>query len=89
MPGDDVGRDKSFAPPADRTAAQVVAAYEAACARSDEIVLAADGMNHLAAMPNPGEDVGDTLRTIFDSAAASGTTPLTASLALGQERLGN
>jgi leucine dehydrogenase len=31
--------------------------------------------------------VGDTLRTIFDSAAASGTTPLTAALALGRERL--
>jgi leucine dehydrogenase len=31
--------------------------------------------------------VGDTLRTIFDSAAASGTTPLTAALALGEERL--
>jgi leucine dehydrogenase len=31
--------------------------------------------------------VGDTLRTIFDSAAATSTTPLTAALALGQERL--
>lgn len=31
--------------------------------------------------------VGDTLRTIFDSAAASGTTPLAAALELGQERL--
>ena len=31
--------------------------------------------------------VGDTLRTIFDSAAASGTTPLTAALELGRERL--
>jgi leucine dehydrogenase len=31
--------------------------------------------------------VGDTLRTIFDSAAATGTTPLTAALELGRERL--
>jgi leucine dehydrogenase len=31
--------------------------------------------------------VGDTLRTIFDSAAASGTTPLEAALELGRERL--
>ncbi len=31
--------------------------------------------------------VGDTLRTIFDSAAASGTTPLAAALELGRERL--
>jgi len=31
--------------------------------------------------------VGDTLRTIFDSAAASNTTPLTAALELGRERL--
>ena len=31
--------------------------------------------------------VGDTLRTIFDSAAASHTTPLTAALELGRERL--
>ena len=31
--------------------------------------------------------VGDTLRTIFDSAAASGSTPLAAALELGRERL--
>jgi leucine dehydrogenase len=31
--------------------------------------------------------VGDTLRTIFDSAAASNITPLAAALALGEERL--
>ena len=31
--------------------------------------------------------VGDTLRTIFDSAAASDTTPLAAALELGRERL--
>jgi leucine dehydrogenase len=31
--------------------------------------------------------VGDTLRTIFDGAAASGTTPLEAALELGRERL--
>jgi leucine dehydrogenase len=31
--------------------------------------------------------VGDTLRTIFDGAAASGTTPLAAALELGRERL--
>jgi leucine dehydrogenase len=31
--------------------------------------------------------VGDTLRTIFDSAAASGTTPLAAALELGRERI--
>jgi leucine dehydrogenase len=31
--------------------------------------------------------VGDTLRTIFDSAAASNTTPLAAALELGRERL--
>ena len=31
--------------------------------------------------------VGDTLRRIFDSAAASGTTPLQAALELGRERL--
>jgi leucine dehydrogenase len=31
--------------------------------------------------------VGDTLRTIFDSAAASGATPLEAALELGRERL--
>jgi leucine dehydrogenase len=33
--------------------------------------------------------VGDTLRMIFDSAASSGITPLTAALRLGEERLGN
>ncbi|HWK25037.1 MAG TPA: Glu/Leu/Phe/Val dehydrogenase dimerization domain-containing protein [Solirubrobacter sp.] len=32
-------------------------------------------------------EVGDTLRTIFDSAASAGTTPLRAALALGEERL--
>jgi glutamate dehydrogenase/leucine dehydrogenase len=31
--------------------------------------------------------VGDTLHTIFDSAAASGTTPLRAALELGRSRL--
>jgi leucine dehydrogenase len=31
--------------------------------------------------------VGDTLRTIFDSAAASGTTPLVAALELGRQRI--
>jgi hypothetical protein len=43
-------RDRSFTPPADLGTAQVVAAYEAAAARSDEIVLAASGMDQLAAI---------------------------------------
>ncbi len=64
LTGDEVERDTGFDPPADRTTAEVVAAYEAAGARSDEIVLAADGIDQLAAIANPGEDDHDTLRTI-------------------------
>lgn len=64
LTGDDVERDTSFRPPAHLTTAEVVAAYEAAGARSDEIVLAASGMDQLAAIVNPGEDELDTLRTI-------------------------
>lgn len=64
LTGDAVERDTSFAPPAGATVADVVAAYEAAGARSDEIVLAADGMEQLAAIANPGEEGLDTLRTI-------------------------
>lgn len=64
LTGDDVERDTSFTPPPGAGTAEVVAAYEAAGARSDEIVLASDDLEQLAAIANPGEDGLDTLRTI-------------------------
>jgi hypothetical protein len=46
------------------TRADLVEAYRLACVRSDAIVRAADGLDTLAAVPNPGEDGLDPLRSI-------------------------
>lgn len=62
--GDGVAYDKSFAPAADRSAAEVVAAYEAVWAGHDAIVRDAGDLSAMAAAVNPGEDALDPLRSI-------------------------
>ena len=62
--GEDQAFDTSFSPPADRSAAEVVADYRAACADSNAIVRACDDLATFAAVPNPGEDGLDQLRSV-------------------------
>jgi hypothetical protein len=57
--------DKSMDVPADAIREQVVAAYRAACTRSDEIVRASSDLSTLAEIANPGEDQKDSLRSIL------------------------
>jgi uncharacterized damage-inducible protein DinB len=63
--GADCERDDSMTVPAADTRADVVAAYRAACARSDEIVRSCPDLSTLAAIANPGEDERDSLRRIM------------------------
>jgi uncharacterized damage-inducible protein DinB len=63
--GEDPGTEDSWIIPPERTRADVVAAYRAACARSDEIVLACPDLSTLSAIANPGEDERDALRVIL------------------------
>jgi uncharacterized damage-inducible protein DinB len=51
--------------PADRTRAEVVAAYEAAAQRTDEIVRATPDLSTLAKATNPGEPAPVALRRIL------------------------
>jgi len=44
---------------------EVVAAYRAACARSDEIISAHPDLSTLSQVPNPGEEGLDSLRLIM------------------------
>jgi uncharacterized damage-inducible protein DinB len=60
----DRDRDTSMDVPAAATRDVVVAAYRAACARSDEIVRTCPDLSHLAAIENPGEVGVDSLRRI-------------------------
>jgi uncharacterized damage-inducible protein DinB len=57
--------DLSMEVPADVTREQVVTAYRAACARSDEIVRAAPDLSTMAQIANPGEDHLCSLRRIL------------------------
>lgn len=63
--GEDAVVDKSMHVPPEVTGAEVVDAYRRACARSDEIVRSAAGLDVLAEIPNPGEDQLDSLRSIL------------------------
>lgn len=62
--GRDVAVDKSMTVPAGQSPDQVVAAYRAVCDTSDEIVRSCPDLSTLAAVPNPGEDARDSLRSI-------------------------
>lgn len=44
---------------------EVIDAYWSTCARSDEIVRGASSLDVLAAVPNPGENQLDSLRSIL------------------------
>ncbi len=57
--------DLSMTVPDDRTRDDVVAAYAAECARSDEVVRSCADLSTLAAVPNPGEDDRDALRLVL------------------------
>jgi uncharacterized damage-inducible protein DinB len=63
--GQEVTTDKSMEAPAAMTRDEVVAAYRRACARSDSIVGDRPDLATLAAIPNPGEDTRDSLRSIL------------------------
>ena len=56
---------KSMDVPAGATRDDIVAAYRAACARSDEIVRACPDLSTMAKVANPGEDERDSLRRIM------------------------
>jgi uncharacterized damage-inducible protein DinB len=62
--GADVSIDFSMDVPAGATRADIVGAYRAACARSDEIVRACPDLSATAAIVHPGEDELDSLRRI-------------------------
>lgn len=63
--GENLVPDMSMDVPADATREQLVAAYRAACTRSDEIVRACSDLSTLAEIVNPGEDKKDSLRSIL------------------------
>ena len=63
--GEDVEVDKSMQAPDDWSRGDVIAAYRAACARSDEIAQRADSLSTPAVRPNPGEHQRDSLRVIL------------------------
>ena len=58
-------RDDSMQVPAGTTREQIVSAYRAACARSDDIVRACPDLSTMAQIANPGEDDIDSLRRII------------------------
>ncbi len=62
--GRDVDVDLSMDVPVGMTRADVLAAYRAACARSDEIVRSCADLSTMSAIANPGEDSNASLRTI-------------------------
>jgi uncharacterized damage-inducible protein DinB len=62
--GEDPASVDSWDVPAGRTRREVVAAYRAACARSDEILRATGDLGTLARRENPGEAGLDPLRLI-------------------------
>ena len=64
---DDRGVGESMDVPFDTTRDEVVAAYRAACARSDEIVRARPDLSTMAKIANPGEDEVDSLRRIVST----------------------
>ncbi|HEX4491691.1 MAG TPA: DinB family protein [Acidimicrobiia bacterium] len=62
--GEDFERDYSMEVPRGVTRAELVAAYRAECARSDDIVRACPDLSTRAARENPGEDERISLRRI-------------------------
>ena len=62
--GADVDTEDSMDVPVGATREDVVAAYRAACAQSDEIVRACPDLSTMAKIANPGEDQIDSLRRI-------------------------
>ena len=62
--GEDIEVDMSMDVPPELSRADVVAAYRAACARSDEIIMTCPDLSTLAAIANPGEDVLCSLRRV-------------------------
>jgi uncharacterized damage-inducible protein DinB len=62
--GEDIEPDESMDVPPGISRDDVVAAYRAACARSDEIIRSCPDLSTLAAIENPGEDERDSLRRI-------------------------
>lgn len=61
----DVLPDKSMDVPPRRSRHDVVAAYRAACARSDEVVRGCTDLSTLTAIANPGESQRDALRVVL------------------------
>ena len=62
--GEEMAPNKSMDVPVAATREEVVTAYRAACARSDEIIRACPDLSTSAAIANPGEDSRDPLRSI-------------------------
>jgi uncharacterized damage-inducible protein DinB len=62
--GEKVRLDYSMDAPADATRDDVVAAYRAACARSEQVVRDCPDLSTLSKIPNPGEPAPVSLRTI-------------------------
>lgn len=62
--GEDRDLDYSMDVPVSASRDDVVAAYRAACARSDEIVRDCPDLDTMARIANPGEDARDSLRVI-------------------------
>jgi uncharacterized damage-inducible protein DinB len=62
--GDEMAPNKSMDVPVAATREEVVTAYRAACARSDEIIRACPDLSTLSAIANPGEEAQDPLRSI-------------------------
>ena len=62
--GEDIEPNQSMDVPPEASHDEIVAAYRAACARSDEIMLACPGLSTLAQIENPGEDEKDSLGRI-------------------------
>jgi uncharacterized damage-inducible protein DinB len=62
--GEDLVCNMSMDLPANVTRSDVVTTYQAACARSDDIVRACPELSTLSAIANPGEDEQVSLRVI-------------------------
>ncbi len=56
--------DKAMKAPPAMSWEQAVASYRSACARSDEIVRSTGDLSTLSAIPNPGEEQLDSLRSV-------------------------
>lgn len=63
--GEKVIANKSMQVPAEASSPEVIDSYRRVCARSDEIVRSAAGPEVLSAIPNPGEDQRDPLRSVL------------------------